>query len=119
VKVNKGLERSPENDSIFNLISSFLENLAVEIEKTTDFFLGMPENSKDKIDTIILSGGGANLKGLIPYLSVRLSKKIILGNPWVNLNFGDKLPIINKNDSARYATAIGLAMRKNIYGCKA
>jgi type IV pilus assembly protein PilM len=103
-------EHPVDNNLIFNSIKPFLENLAVEVEKTIDFYQNMPQ-SHAKIEKIVICGGGANLKGLLPYLITRLKREIIFGNPWVNLNMGKNLPIISKDDSIRYATALGLAMR--------
>jgi type IV pilus assembly protein PilM len=109
VKIDHGIETSEENP-IFEVIKSLLENLVQEIEKTIDFY---GEISKDNstVEKIILCGGGSNMKGLIPYMAKRLKKPIELGDPWVNLQMGNSLPIIDKEKSARYLTAIGLALR--------
>jgi len=114
IKMSQGIEHSFKNDSVFNFIQPLLENLAVEIEKTIDFYQNMSKFTGD-IDKIIISGGGANLKGLISYFTTRLSREIILGDPWINLKLGKNLPIISKENSMRYATAIGLAMREIDY----
>ncbi len=114
LKVNKGIEHSFENQDIFNIAGSLLENLAIEIEKTMDFYQNMSKIPK-RIKRIIISGGGAALKGLIPYLTTRLSQEVIAGDPWINLNLGRRLPIISKGESTRYATVIGLAMREINY----
>jgi Tfp pilus assembly PilM family ATPase len=63
------------------------------------------------MEKIILCGGGANLKGIIPFLVKRLNIQVEIGNPWINMNFGKKLPSITKQDSVRYSTVIGLALR--------
>lgn len=114
IKADHGIEQSSESNSVLNSIKPFLENLSVEIEKTIDFYQGISK-STDKIEKIIIAGKGANLKGLSAYFSDRLKKQIMVGDPWINFNFGKKLPIINKEDSVRYATAIGLAMRGETY----
>ncbi len=111
IKRVQGIERSIKNEAIFNSIQPLLENLSREIEKTIDFYQSMSQSSQN-IDEIIISGEGSNLKGLISYLAIRLSRKIKLGNPWTNLNLGKNLPLISKEESLHYATAIGLAMRK-------
>ncbi len=107
----QGIEHSFENDSIFNAMKSLLENLAIEIEKTIDFYKNMSKNSA-KVEKIIISGGGANLKGLIPYLTARLLREVLVGDTWINLNLGKNLPIISREDSVRYNGVIGLAMRE-------
>jgi type IV pilus assembly protein PilM len=113
-KVNLGIENSNSDNPIFSSIKYLLENLVNEIKSTLDFY---EEISKEKarIERIILCGGGANLKGFIPYLTKRLGKEVDLGDPWTNLKLGNNLPIINKKDSVRYATVVGLASRGLYY----
>jgi len=115
VKVNNGIENLNDSNPIFNSVSPLLENLVVEISKTIDFYGEMSKQSRE-INRIILCGGGSNMKGLSEYLNQRIKKDVVLGNPWVNLNLGSGLPVINKEISVRYATAIGLALRGLNYG---
>lgn len=118
IRVTQGLKHSFENDSVFNSLEPLLENLAVEIEKTIDFYQNISKDNNKKIEKIIIAGGGSNLNGMIAYFSARLSREVVFGNPWINLDFGKNLPIISKIDSLRYATVVGLAMRVNDYGDK-
>jgi len=113
-KVDHGIENSNSDNPIFTSVKYLLENLVNEIKGTLDFY---EEISKEKarIEKIILCGGGANLKGFIPYLTKRLGREVELGNPWANLKLGNNLPIINKKDSVRYATVVGLALRGLYY----
>jgi type IV pilus assembly protein PilM len=113
----QGIEHSFENSSIFNAVKSLLENLSVEIEKTIDFYQGISQKNP-VVEKVIICGGGANLRGLIPYLTTRLCKEVRIGDPWVNLNLGNNLPIISKEESVSCATAIGLAIKSNDYGDK-
>jgi type IV pilus assembly protein PilM len=110
VKLNQGIEHSFESSSIFNAVRPFLENLAVEIEKSIDFYQNVSKDVSE-VKKIIICGGGGNLKGLVPYLTTRLCKDVNAGDPWVNFKLGNKLPIINKDESIRYTTVVGLAMR--------
>ncbi len=119
MKLSKGLGLSVREDSIFNAAQAYLEGLAVEIEKSIDFYQSISEEKEiGKIKKIILCGGGANLKGLSAYLIKRLKKEVVIGDPWVNLDFGNALPIISKEQSVRFATVLGLAMRQNDFGSK-
>jgi type IV pilus assembly protein PilM len=112
IKISRGIEKSFENGPIFNIVKPFLENLSVEIEKSVDFYQTISKN-RPEIEKIILCGGGANLRGLVPYLTTRLLKEVTIGDPWVNLRLGNNLPIIDKEKSVRFATVIGLALRKS------
>lgn len=109
-KVEHGIENLNSVNPIYNSIKSLLEGLVKEINSTLDFYGGISKENSG-IDGIILCGGGANLRGLIPFLTRRLGKEVILGDPWVNLALGKNLPIINKDNSVRYATVVGLAIR--------
>ncbi len=113
IKISQGVGSCNSDDSVFNSMQSYLEGLSVEIEKTIDFYQNI--NSKSgKVEKIIICGG-ANLKGLVPYLTKRLQSKICIGDPWVNLNFNNRLPIVSKEKSLQFTAAIGLAMRKKDY----
>lgn len=116
VKIAFGIENFNKDNPIFNSIKYLLENLVVEIEKTSDFYVVMSKTPKE-IKKIILCGGGSNLKGIVDYLSQRLGKEVVLGDPLVNLNLEKKeLDKINKENCIGYATVIGLAIKKTYYG---
>lgn len=109
IKIAHGIESLNDNP-VFGVVLSLLENLVQETEKTLDFYSEFTKNSSS-VDKIILCGGGANLKGLVPFLTKRLNRDVKMGDSWINLNFGKKLPIIDRESSIRYSTVIGLAMR--------
>ena len=115
IKITQGIENSAGNNSVLNSIGSLLENLAVEIERTMDFYQNMSK-SHPEIEKIIMTGGGSNLKGLLTYLKTKISTEIVLGDPWINLNLANKLPKISQEDAMRYVVSIGLAMRETDYG---
>ncbi len=114
MKITQGIICSREKSFVFEFIKSYMEGLSAEIEKSIDFYQGISGESS-KVEKIILCGNGANLKGLVPYLAKRLGRKVFIGDAWINLNFGNNLPIINKEKSLQFSTAIGLAMQKKEY----
>lgn len=113
VKFSNGIGNDFKNDVFFKLMQPVLENFAQEIERSIDFYVTGLKYSKN-IDKVVICGGGANTKGIIPYLSKKLGRDIEIGNPWINLNLGKELPAIEKSQSVQYSTAIGLAL-KGIY----
>ncbi|EKE11206.1 MAG: hypothetical protein ACD_15C00125G0009 [uncultured bacterium] len=114
-KVNNGIENSSKRNPIFKAVESLLENLVTEILKTINFYGEMSNDSRE-ITKIILCGGGSNMKGMSEFLTEKINKDVVVGNPWVNLNLKQDLPPINAETSVRYATAIGLAIRGKKYG---
>ena len=97
---------------IYQSLKKGVQALAREIETALKFYQDhFPQGQT--LSKIILCGGGAKLKGLIPELKMILKREIVLGDPWVNiLAPGSKyLPEISRKDSLGYTTAIGLALR--------
>lgn len=107
VKVEHGIGSVLKNDHIFQAVKPIIQSFVQEINKSINFYLTGLRYS-ESVDTIILCGGGAKMKGLIPYLSRSLNRKIELGDPWANTTF-ESLPPIDREISAQYVTAIGLA----------
>ena len=110
IKISHGIGDDFKNDTLFRSVKPILENFLQEIERSIDFYLTGLKYS-DKIDKVVICGGGANTKGLIPYLSKNLKHEIELGNPWINMKLGKNLPVIDKNQSLQFSTAIGLALK--------
>jgi type IV pilus assembly protein PilM len=114
MKINYGIGSDFKNDAIFNAVKPILDSFSAEIERSIDFFTtGLQYSSR--VDSIIVCGGGANAKGLIPYLSKKIGRELELGNPWVNVLAGKDLPPIDRNESVQYSTALGLALKGLYY----
>lgn len=114
LKTENGFEKNEKNEKIFNVISAIGLELKSEIEKYITFCqkeLGVCE----VIEEIILVGGISQLKGISSFFTTKMKRKIILGDPWVNIKMIDikakKIPKLSKINSSLYATAIGLAMK--------
>lgn len=110
MKIKYGLGSLAMKSPLFKAAEPILENFAVEIDRSVNFYLSNLAYSA-AIDDIVLCGGGANMKGLLPYLTKRLNQPIEFGNPWVNVHLGRSLPPIDRGHSVQYSTAIGLALR--------
>lgn len=110
VKISYGIGSAANEDQIFRALKPVLNSLVSEIEKSIDFYLTGLKYSKS-VDTVMICGGGANAKGIIPYLSRRLGREVVLGDPWVNVGIQGGLPIVSRGEIVRYTTPIGLAIK--------
>lgn len=110
IKITRGIGSAIKKDALFNAVAPVIESLIVEIEKSIDFYLSNLKYSL-AIDRVVLCGGGSNMLGLLPYVSQRLRLPVELGNPWVNVELGKHVPLIERKRSVQYSTAIGLALR--------
>ncbi len=65
------------------------------------------------VESVMVCGGEANVPGLREYVSFNINVPVHLANPWVNVcSFDDYVPKIPRNHALRYATALGLALRR-------
>ncbi|MBI5045543.1 MAG: type IV pilus assembly protein PilM [Candidatus Niyogibacteria bacterium] len=106
---------APDSD-VYTAIMPIASVIKDEAEKSLDFWETHAEhlhdNSRIKIEKIILCGGDANLYGLPEYLSRSLKVKTELANVWVNVvSLEDYIPEISFRESLGYATAIGLGLK--------
>lgn len=114
MKQNFGIGSAYQDNHIFTSVKPVLENLIAEIEKSVDFYLNGLHYSSS-INRFIVCGAGSTVKGLVPYLSKNTGRDIEIGNPWINFDLKKSLPIIDKENSVRFATVIGLALRDISY----
>ena len=94
-----------------NVLSAASEDLAAELQKTIDFFVAT--SSVDRLDRVMLSGGGALVANLEAVLQERFQANVELLNPFRNIRYNESdfdPDWINRNAPAM-AVAVGLAIR--------
>ena len=99
-------------DNLQPILQAVSENIALEIQKTFDFFKAT--SSEDRIDRIFLSGGTAKVKGLQELLADRFDAGVELLNPFnaVTYNPREFDPEFISDIGPQAAIAVGLAARK-------
>jgi type IV pilus assembly protein PilM len=70
------------------------------------------ENEGAQIDKIVLTGGGARMKGLDSYLEENLNKNIVVGDPWSKIIYPMELRPVLKDLAMFFSISIGVAMRE-------
>lgn len=110
MKIEYGIGNFSEPDIIFKATKPVLDSLAAEIENSIDFYLTSLKYSKE-VNKIIIFGGGSNTKNLVSYLSKKLGREIVIGDPQVNFNQSKPSDDLKKEEASHYSTAIGLALR--------
>lgn len=118
IKKEKGIITRKENEDLFLTMMTKIGVLREEINKHYIYWHTHKDQygkKRPKIEKIILCGGDANLAGLSEHLSAGLGISVELANVMMNVNSFDRyIPEIDFNESLRYATAIGLALRASI-----
>jgi type IV pilus assembly protein PilM len=99
-------------DSLHPILNAVSENIALEIQKTFDFFKAT--SSEDRIDAIFLTGGTSKVHGLRELLAERFDAGVELLNPFHNITCDERSfdPDFISEIAPSAAIAVGLAIRK-------
>ncbi|MFN8091534.1 MAG: type IV pilus assembly protein PilM [Vicinamibacteria bacterium] len=99
-------------ESLQPILQAVSENIAMEIQKTFDFFRATSQ--EDRIDQIYLSGGTAKIHGLRELLADRFQAPVELLNPFLNVRYNEKdfNPEFLEDIAPAAAIAVGLAVRR-------
>lgn len=102
-----GIDPSQVEGKIVQATSGLMNNLMIEIKKIVSAF-GVAE-PKRRLSKLVLTGGGAYLKGLMPFLVEKLALEVVLADAFE----GVKVPEKSKNLGPVFGVARGLAINEN------
>lgn len=100
----------PGRESIREIISTIIDGILMEVDKTIENF-SLAENKSPSL--IILSGGVALIPGLKEYFAEKLGQEVEIANPFSGLNifYPPLLEKTLKELSPSYIIAVGAALR--------
>jgi len=109
---NNKTTKSVERGRVFEALIPALADLVQQIKKYMSYYNARASSTNSKkIQKILLSGGGANLKGLKELLSIELGVPVEFGDPWINVDsekYKEKEKL-SRAGALAYATVLGLA----------
>jgi type IV pilus assembly protein PilM len=99
-------------DDVRPVLHAMTENVLLEIQKTFDFFKATA--SSDRIDRIVLSGGGSRVDGFTQALQDRFGAPVESFDPFRKISFDPgKLGVSDPDNLVpTVAVAVGLALRR-------
>lgn len=102
-----------EEKAIEPLMNNVTEIVAMEIQKTFDFYRATTEDNETVVQKILISGGGSKLQGLAADLSARLELPVEVLDPFRNIKVDSRKfdPDYLSEIMPEMAVAVGLAMR--------
>lgn len=102
-----------EEKSIEPLMTNVTEIIAMEIQKTFDFYRATSDDNETVVQKILISGGGSKLQGLAHDLSARLELPVEVLDPFRNIKVDSRKfdPDYMSEIMPEMAVAVGLAMR--------
>jgi len=81
-------DKSKSLSKISFLVRPVLERLSAEIGRSLDYYRS--QFNEERIDRLLLTGGGANLKNIVSYLAGELRLPVELSNPLSKILFDSK-----------------------------
>lgn len=108
VKTRYGINPGKRQDDILNALKPIFSDLVSEIKKMVRFYQERATDGQ-KIEQIIILGGGANMPGMSAYLTDKTRIPTRVCNPWQNIDFGHLQPP-HELESTLYTTAAGLCL---------
>lgn len=115
LKQEQGLEGDKE---VFDAMIPVLTDLTQQIKSHLDYYRSHVLQSQavwgsNKVEKILLCGGGSCLKGLADFLTSTFKLKVELANPWINITKPSRKDFsgLSLKEALGYATAFGLALR--------
>ncbi len=102
-----------EEKSIEPLMNNVTEIVAMEIQKTFDFYRATTDDNETQVQKILISGGGSKLIGLADELSQRLELPVEVLDPFRRIKVDPKKfdPEYMNEIVPEMAVAVGLAVR--------
>jgi type IV pilus assembly protein PilM len=113
VKRGLPLPEGTEERAIQPILETVSDILALEIQKTMDFYRATAEEGEGMVQKIYISGGGSKLPGLSDYLSTRFEVPVEVFNPFRQIKVDVRRfdPDYMREVVPEMAVAVGLALR--------
>jgi type IV pilus assembly protein PilM len=113
VKRGMPLPEGTEDRAIQPILETVSDILALEIQKTMDFYRATAEEGEGTVQKIYISGGGSKLPGLSEYLSNRFEVQVEVFNPFRQIKVDVRRfdPDYMREVVPEMAVAVGLALR--------
>jgi len=113
VKRGQPLPEGVEQREIEPILETVSDILALEIQKTMDFYRATVEDGETAVQRILISGGGSKLKGLVEFLSKRFEIPVEMFHPFRKIKIDSRGfdPEYMSEIVPEMAIAVGLALR--------
>src|SRR5262245_15906030 len=113
VKRGMPLPQGAEPVEIEPILETVSDILALEIQKTMDFYRATVEDGDSAVQQILVSGGGSKLKGLVEFLSKRFEMPVEMFDPFRKIKVDSRGfdPEYMREIVPEMAIAVGLALR--------
>lgn len=110
-KAKKGIKLSASEKPAMDSILPLIDMIIFEIERIN---MSYQQRSGKRVQKIILSGGTANLPGLVDYVSNHVGLIVSIADPFSRISFSPVLGRVLRDIGPTFSVAVGLAERNLI-----
>lgn len=107
-KKTYGLETNKLEGKIVEAAKPIMDTIIAEMKRAVAFYTQKHPNRP--VEVIVLSGGTANVPGMVVYIASEMNIETQLINPWSMLTLGERFSSLG-SAGAVFAVAVGLAIR--------
>ncbi|OGZ56739.1 MAG: hypothetical protein A3H64_01680 [Candidatus Ryanbacteria bacterium RIFCSPLOWO2_02_FULL_45_11c] len=108
LKREVGMSSRAEHQEIMKVINPQIDFLLVEIER---FVVGYTRKHKGTVSKIVITGGGAVMRGLSDHMVKKFGVEVLVGNPFGRLEYPAFFQPVLKETGPSFSVAVGLALR--------
>ena len=111
IKNTQGLVRGANDTAAYDALITTMSAIKDEIAMRIQYWNNQDRSSERAVQSMVLCGGSANLKGLPSYFTETLGIEARRAQVWQNaFDVSETVPPIDRRHSFGYATAIGLGL---------
>ncbi|MGB9848053.1 MAG: type IV pilus assembly protein PilM [Minisyncoccia bacterium] len=104
----KGFKVDPQEMGVVNILMPIVDNFGNEILRMMDIY---QQKTNKKIERIIITGGGANMPGLVDYFTQFLNMPVEKAWPFQDIKYADFLEPLLRDVAPFLSVATGAALR--------
>lgn len=104
----KGFKVDPQEIGVVNILMPIVDNFGNEILRMMDIY---QQKNNRKIERIIITGGGANMPGLVEYFEEFLNTPVEKGWPFQDLKYADFLEPLLRDVAPFLSISTGAALK--------
>lgn len=112
LKRDLGSSHMGEVGKVPAVLEPFMQSIVNEIRYAFQLYANMEVSEKKAVEKIVLTGGSAQLPGVLDYLSSALNLNVYRGDPWARVMYPEELRPMLDEIGSRMSVGIGLAMRE-------
>jgi len=109
MKKEVGINMTPGQMEMAQDLVGSIDGIVLEADRLMNEYFSQ---SGRKIEKVVLSGGYAQMPGLLNYFSEKLSMPVVIADPFSDIIYPKEIEPTLKNIGPAFSIAVGLAMRK-------